>query len=1652
VVSSSTAEDVFFLGEVNADIQDVDYCESEVNLTSMFVNDGPTQLGTTGGGAFYIFDGDIATLIANDTDGDGVIESNETDVTFGFTSNVIPINGNSYPFTDDSYVILYVVGATTDCQEFGYATLNIFNAFSVFFDVPEQCTDDAIQLSDHVSVIESGTNTSLPAIDADELNSSDGDGDADGYNGFFSITNFIGTGSSGTIDASGQYVPDADTNGSVTIRYTLQTLDGNGDVLCEIVEEEIIEVHPPITVVLGDCQCENGSRTVTISGIGGGTGGDYQVYYSGGTIAEGSNGFIDNVTAGTDFVLILNDDEVSYQIEVFDNRGCSLLQSGACPGLEEDPQLVGVQNPICASDADYTISVDEGAGGNTGGTWTNDGPTGLFNDNGDGTLTVSPTSILGDATLAGTYTITYSVSGGQTTDCDILSISEEITIYPSYDACFEIPQSAICVTDGSIPLNADDSLIDLFGQTSDYLSVWSVVGPNGTGTLTSDANGDATFTPDGPGLYTINHSIGHDICQTECSAVIEVKPAVDATINDITLCTSQSQSVDLSILFGSTTTPGGTFTVNGVIVPGGIYQYVNNPDGVAPVTVTYTAGDLECCIDQANCGCYGSDTATVSFEQGPDLFFDIEDFTFCSDTEDGPVIIHVGDFTSMPNFDLSDLIYGVNTFVEVVAVDGSTSVFGLDLNGDGLYDGPNEFDYRDIVVGTEGAPFAIGANPELNLSHIPKEVIITVRVTYTTGDIDGNGDGDVTGGSAEGDFDANNNGTFDIGCTAVAQDNFLVQPYGFPALNGDPICLQGDGTDELDLLSLLDPSSTPCGTYEINCNLPEVGGAILSEGDTYVIPPGATQLWVSYTAGHPDCGANTDMVVIDLIQGESFPATTVDICTGDGPVNLNGINYANILGVGGTWYGPLNDLTTDPTSSSIVGNPYNVDVSGYANGTYYFAYIADCGSESLLTLNVTGQTDPELLACLPTTALEPSYCSVDGTDLEVVDFYSIQPLSIVRDDAANALGSVACNVGVNQITPPIAGQPAEVNISFPGNLFSPNVQLKPGWYIEVSYLDHDDLGTADLSDDIAECDPSTGHIKIDPADYVSGDHDGWVLLGPGQIGGNLPIGFSGVLSGSTGTVITTAENDLCPAVGTPVNSTSSTGDLAGVAPGQPVPDTFCDFASDNHFTIKLTDQEIYAIYDAAGDNDGNGYEEFIDAVKGVACDPGEMILFKFLLRADENLYDVAINVYDFVAVNYKQDVSAYSPWNENLTGSTLGGITIDDICNDVADASIPAWLDVNTAMSVTEIPSDLDPACPAYQVNLNLNALVPPACDGTMEDAGCMIFEICNTITTCGGSSCDGPELAYCQKVSVGRQSVLDDVGSDEIYALGCKENGKIEFTSQELTDFFGVSGSLCGVGEWSLADPYNQYLLANGSGTFVLDTAIASLPQFADQKISAETSGCIACGDIVINKQLSIICTPEVVLEVPASPGICPSDKSYIDIDGDCVWPNCVVNLTFTNSETFVLIDGNENSLPYAGSSPSTPVDGVTYATNPITGNPAVCIDWQNVSTITEPLFGDFTLEMTVYCGTSTNWCSAVGTQNLFFLGDVNAALEDWQTCDQPINLTNMFISGAGGTVNATTPGGLFFIDGGDGVYNQGVGDDLAIGGNMWWINSRLN
>jgi len=73
------------------------------------------------------------------------------------------------------------------------------------------------------------------------------------------------------------------------------------------------------------------------------------------------------------------------------------------------------------------------------------------------------------------------------------------------------------------------------------------------------------------------------------------------------------------------------------------------------------------------------------------------------------------------------------------------------------------------------------------------------------------------------------------------------------------------------------------------------------------------------------------------------------------------------------------------------------------------------------------------------------------------------------------------------------------------------------------------------------------------------------------------------------------------------------GPFGGVQPGGPVPSVYCDFASDNHFTLRLTDQDVYAAY--------GGYENFINALAGEACGAGgDVTVFTFLVRAEENFY------------------------------------------------------------------------------------------------------------------------------------------------------------------------------------------------------------------------------------------------------------------------------------------------------------------------------------------------------------------------------------------------------------------------------------------------
>ncbi len=181
---------------------------------------------------------------------------------------------------------------------------------------------------------------------------------------------------------------------------------------------------------------------------------------------------------------------------------------GVCP----DPEFKNVQNPVCASDPDYMIGLSEVV---TGGGFLVEGPgamtpaeTGVIVDNGDGTLTVSPTTAQND--YIGVYTITYTAPVVAGNGCAPVNISESFTIHGSYDACFTAPAPFICLGSETYTATANDGPAD--GSTHEWYLNGVMVG---TGT-------SYTFTPSSAGAFLLEHNVGVDICQTQCAVTINV--------------------------------------------------------------------------------------------------------------------------------------------------------------------------------------------------------------------------------------------------------------------------------------------------------------------------------------------------------------------------------------------------------------------------------------------------------------------------------------------------------------------------------------------------------------------------------------------------------------------------------------------------------------------------------------------------------------------------------------------------------------------------------------------------------------------------------------------------------------------------------------------------------------------------------------------------------------------------------------------------------------------------------------------------------------------------------------------------------------------------------------------------------------------------
>ncbi len=486
---------------------------------------------------------------------------------------------------------------------------------------------------------------------------------------------------------TGQGVTENENGGSVVNTYTFSPADagvgihticytiGNNDG-CDGVQCRNIEVLPTVDATINDlvmdCSIDpDGNISLdalfTVSTTEGGT---FTLVSSTGTNADAS--VIGNTlqyNAPGCYV-------IEYEVSSTSLNGTAPSPLGTCTAVDqaiilipEEPQPdFGITNEFCwdGSDVNDEIAVVLGSpvydfGLPTTYAWTT--------QNATGDLVVS----FSDASVAEPIITIESVTGSGTIE---VCLTETIT-------------NPGCSDDGGNPVATD---VDCSGITCHLLTVtetadfvdasWDLIGPfcvddatdydlTPTGTpngeftgqgVTENENGGSvvntyTFSPAdaGVGIHTICYTIGNnDGCDGVQCRNIEVLPTVNADINNLTLDCSidPSGSISLSSMFTSTTTVGGTFTIDGV------ETNTLNYDGPGCYIVTYevTSNSLDGTAPNPIGACTDTDVATIYILEEPQPSFDMpEEVCF---GEGGPSI-DINAFVNSPTYDTFGILTGV---------------------------------------------------------------------------------------------------------------------------------------------------------------------------------------------------------------------------------------------------------------------------------------------------------------------------------------------------------------------------------------------------------------------------------------------------------------------------------------------------------------------------------------------------------------------------------------------------------------------------------------------------------------------------------------------------------------------------------------------------------------------------------------------------------------------------------------------------------------------------------------------------------------------------------------------------------------------------------------------------------------------------------
>ncbi len=794
---------------------------------------------------------------------------------------------------------------------------------------------------------------------------------------------------------TGEVTPNTSTPGSYTVTYSIAAAGG-----CALVSATApVTITPLPTAAINYagtpfCTTLTTSQAVTLNGTNAYTGGIYSATPAGLTLNASTGGIIPSTSTPGNYT-------ITYTLAA--SGGCALVTATTNITITPLPtaSINYPSSPYCIAEVNSQSVVLTGTNAYTGGTYSST-PAGL-------TLNTSTGAIVPNTSIAGTYTVTYTIAAAN--GCSMVTATAPVTITPLQDASFTYGGATFCQT-----------------------------GIDPTPTITGSPSGTFTYSPAGLVINTSTGTIDVSASTLGTYSVTYTTPGFcpnTSTVNiTITLAPSATFSYTGTPYCSNLSDPIPTFTggsTAGVFtaVPAGLV-FVNTNTGQVDLTSSTPGTYNVTNTIVASGGCAAAIASSpITITQAPSVTISYAE-PFCTSLTTAQSVNMTGVgaytggvFTSLPaGLDLNSSNGGIipstslpGTYTidyTVAAAAGCASVVGSTAV---------------TITPLPTASITYAGTPFCNTLLSPQPVTLTGTNAYTGGVYSALPAG-LSLNSTNGEITPSTSlpGTYSItytiaaagGCAVVtAQTSIIITPLPTASINyaGTPFCTTVTAPQDVTL------TGTNAYTGGVYSSSP--GGLSLNPGNGQITPSTSTP--GTYTVTYTIAAAGGCAVVTALTSVIITPLPTATISYSGTPfcntlttpqsVTLSGTNAYT----GGTYSALPTGLTLDPSTGDIIPGTSTP-------GTYTVSYvIGAAGGCAVVTATTNVVITPLPTATISytgtpfcNTLTPPQAVTLNGTNAYTGGTYSALPAGLTVNAGSGAITPSSSTPGDYTITYTIA--------------------------------------------------------------------------------------------------------------------------------------------------------------------------------------------------------------------------------------------------------------------------------------------------------------------------------------------------------------------------------------------------------------------------------------------------------------------------------------------------------------------------------------------------------------------------------------------------------------------------------------------------------